>query len=80
MEIKDAILDRAKMDEEELVILLKELEHLCHLDKYYMDTTQAAMFMRSEFQETYKKLTDERHLFTTRRVELQEDTLMELET
>jgi hypothetical protein len=30
MEITYATLDRAKIDEEELVIALKELEHLCH--------------------------------------------------
>jgi hypothetical protein len=35
MEITDATLDRAKRDEEELVDALKELEHLCHLEKYY---------------------------------------------
>jgi hypothetical protein len=41
MEITDATLDRAKRDEKELVATLKELEHLCHLAKYYQDTTQA---------------------------------------
>jgi hypothetical protein len=35
MEITDATLDRAKRDEEELAAALKELEHLCHLAKYY---------------------------------------------
>jgi hypothetical protein len=35
---------------------------------------------RSEFQEAYNKFTDERHLFTARIVELQEDTLMALAT
>jgi hypothetical protein len=34
----------------------------------------------SEFQEAYNKFIDERHLFTTRIVELQEYTLMELAT
>jgi hypothetical protein len=80
MEITDATLDRAKRDEEELVVALKELEHLCHLEKYYQDTTQAAVYLRSEFKEAYNKFTDERHLFTARIVELQEDTLMALAT
>jgi len=33
--ISDATLDRAKNDEKELAATLKELEHLCHLAKYY---------------------------------------------
>jgi hypothetical protein len=69
MEITDATLDRDKRDEEELATALKELEHLCHLAKYYQDTTQVVVFLRSEFQEAYSKFTDERHLFTTRIVE-----------
>jgi hypothetical protein len=80
MEITDATLDREKRDEEELAAALKELEHLCHLVKYYQDTTQVVVFLRSEFQEAYNKFTDERHLFTARIVELQEDTLMALAT
>jgi hypothetical protein len=79
MEISDATLDREKRDEEELVTALKELEHLCHLENYYQDTTQAAVFLRNEFQETYNKFANERHLFTARIVEYQEDTLMALE-
>jgi hypothetical protein len=35
MEITDATLNRAKKDEKELVVTLKELEHLHHLEKYY---------------------------------------------
>jgi hypothetical protein len=35
MAITYATLDRAKRDEEEMVVSLKELEHLCHLEKYY---------------------------------------------
>jgi hypothetical protein len=38
------------------------------------------VFLRSEFQKAYNKFTDERHLFTARIVELQEDTLMALAT
>jgi hypothetical protein len=59
MEITDATLDRAKRDEEELVAALKELEHLRHLEKYYQDTTQVAVYLRSEFKEAYNKFTDE---------------------
>jgi hypothetical protein len=47
--ISNAILDRAKKDEKELAVALKELEHLRHLDKYYQDTTQATIYLRSEF-------------------------------
>jgi hypothetical protein len=39
MEIPDATLDREKRGEEELATVLKELEHLRHLEKYYQDTT-----------------------------------------
>jgi DNA repair ATPase RecN len=59
MEIIDATLDKAKRDEEELAATLKELEHLHHLEKYYQDTTQAAVFLRSEFQDAYKRFIDE---------------------
>lgn len=38
------------------------------------------MYLRSEFKEAYNKFTDERHLFTVRIAELQEDTLMALAT
>jgi hypothetical protein len=80
MEITDTTLDRSKRDEEVLVGALKELEHLFHLAKYYQDSTQATVFLRSEFQEAYSKFTYERHLFTARIVELQDDTLMALAT
>ena len=59
MEITDATLDRARKDEEELVTALKELEHLCNLEKYYQDSTLAMVFLRSEFQDAYKKFTNE---------------------
>jgi hypothetical protein len=38
------------------------------------------MYLRIKFKEAYNKFTDERHLFTARIVELQEDTLMALAT
>jgi hypothetical protein len=78
--ISDATLDRAKRDEKEMDVTLKELEHLHHLAKYYQDTTQAMVYLRSEFQEAYSKFTNERHLFTSRIIEFQEDTLMALAT
>jgi hypothetical protein len=78
MEITDATLDRSKRDEEELATSLKDQEHLCHLGKYYQDTTQAVVYLRREFKEAYSKFTDEWYLFTTRIVDLHEDTLMEL--
>jgi hypothetical protein len=80
MEITDATLDREKMDEEELTSTLKELEHLHHLEKYYQNSTQATLFLRSEFQDAYSKFTNERHLFITRIGDFQEDTLMALVT
>jgi hypothetical protein len=49
MDIIDATLDRERKDEEELFIALKELEHLRHLEKHYQDSTQATVFLRSEF-------------------------------
>jgi DNA repair ATPase RecN len=80
MAITDATLDREKRDEKELVSAKKELDHLCHLAKYYQDSTQAVVFLRSEFRETYAQFTNERNLFTTCIADFQEDTLMGLET
>jgi hypothetical protein len=37
--ISNATLDKAKRDEKDLGVTLKELEHLHHLAKYYQDTT-----------------------------------------
>jgi len=65
MAITDATLEREKRDEEVLATVMKELEHLCHLEKYYQDTTQVVVFLRSEFQEAYSKFIDDRHLLTT---------------
>jgi hypothetical protein len=59
MAITDATLDRERKDEEELAAVLKELEHLHHLVKYYQHSTQAMMFLRSEFQDAYDKFTNE---------------------
>jgi hypothetical protein len=69
-----------KKDEEEMAPTLKELEHLRHLGKYYQDSTQATVFLRSEFQDAYNKFTNERHLFTAGITDFQEDTLMALAT
>ena len=49
MPITNSTLDRERRDEKELAISLKELEHLHHLEKYYQDSTQAILFLRSEF-------------------------------
>jgi hypothetical protein len=73
MEIKYATLDIVRKYEE-------ELENLCHLVKYYQDSTQATVFLRSEFQEAYGKFMNERHLFTAEIADFQEDTLMALAT
>jgi hypothetical protein len=70
MAITDATLEREKRDEDDMANSLKELEHLCHLEKYYQDTTQATVVLRSEFQEAYNKFTNERHLFIGRIVEI----------
>jgi oligoribonuclease (3'-5' exoribonuclease) len=51
MVITDATLDRARRDEKELAAVLKELDQLRHLEKYYQDSTQAMVFLRSEFQD-----------------------------
>jgi hypothetical protein len=69
--ITDATLDKDNRDEEEIIVVLKELEHLFHLEKYYQDTTQVAVSLRSKFQEAYGKFMDEWHLFTTRIADLQ---------
>jgi hypothetical protein len=80
MAIRDSTVDRERKYEEDLSTTLKELDHLCHLTKYYQDSTQATVFLRSEFQYVYGKFTNERHLFTTMIANFQEDTLMALET
>jgi hypothetical protein len=64
MDITDATLDRERREKMELATTLKELEHMCHLEKYYQDSTQATMFLRSEFQDAYDKFMNERYLFT----------------
>ena len=79
MVITDATLDRAKRDEKELTIALKELDHLRHLEKYYQDSMQAIVFLKSEFQDAYEKFMSEIHISTTCVVYYQEYTLMELE-
>jgi hypothetical protein len=78
--ISDATLDKEIRNEKDWVIDLKELEHFHHLDKYYQDTTQVTVYLKSEFQEAYNMFTNKRHLFTTTIAELQEYTLMELAT
>jgi hypothetical protein len=80
MAITYATLDRARRDEKELIIALKELENLCHLVKYYQNSTHAMVFLKSEFQYAYAKLTDERHIFIAGIADFQEDTLMALKT
>jgi hypothetical protein len=50
MAINDATLDRAKRDEKELKATKKELDHLHHLAKYYQDSTQEIIFLRSEYR------------------------------
>jgi hypothetical protein len=50
------------------------------LEKYYQDSTQATVFLKSEFQDAYAKFTSERHIFTAGIADFQEDTLMALET
>jgi hypothetical protein len=59
MTITDATLDRAKRDENEMAVALGEFEHLCHLVKYYEDTTTAIVYLRNEFKEAYNKFADE---------------------
>jgi hypothetical protein len=44
MEITYATLDRERKDEEELAAALKELEHLCHLAKYYQNPHRPRYF------------------------------------
>jgi len=79
MAITDATLDRERKDEEELDDVLKELEHLHHLTKYYQESTQATVFLRRKFQDAYNKFTSERHLLNIGIADFIEDTLMVLE-
>jgi hypothetical protein len=74
-----ATLDRERKYEHDLTIELKELDHLCHLEKYYHDSMHATVFLRRKFQDAYSKFMNERHLFTVGIVYFQEDTLMALD-
>jgi phospholipid N-methyltransferase len=65
MDITDAILDRKKRDENKLAATKKDMDHMCHLAKYYQDSTQEIVFLRSEFRETYAEFTNEINLFTS---------------
>jgi hypothetical protein len=49
MDIIDATLDRERWDEKEMASAKKELDHLHHLAKYYQDSTQETVFLKSEF-------------------------------
>jgi hypothetical protein len=80
MENTDATLDRAKRYEKELFATLKEIENLCHLAKYYQNTTQVMVYLRRKFKEAYSKFINEWNLFIARIAKIQEDTLMALET
>jgi hypothetical protein len=63
-----------------LTTALKELEHLHHLAEYYRNVTQTTIYLRSKFEEAYIQFKKERHLFTAKITEIQEDTLMALAT
>jgi hypothetical protein len=78
--LSDAAQDRARRDEKELADTLKELEHLCHLVKYYKGATQTTVYLKGEFNGVYNEFKKERHLLTENIVEFQEDTLMALAT
>jgi hypothetical protein len=80
MAITYSTLNRERKDEEELYFVQKEMENLHHLEKYYQDSTQVMVFLRSEFQYAYNKFTNERHFFITGIAEFQEVTLMVLVT
>jgi hypothetical protein len=80
MDITDATLHQEKWDEKELATTKKELDHLCHLVKYYQDSMQAIVFLKSEYREAYAQFKSERHLFTACIADFQEETLMALVT
>jgi hypothetical protein len=52
-------LDRVGNYEKEMATTLNDLKHLHHLTKYCQDSTQATIFLRSEFQYAYNKFTNE---------------------
>jgi len=78
--LSDATQDKAKRDEKELADTQEELEHLCHLVKYYKGDTQTTMYLKDEFNGFYNDFNKERHMLTESIVEFQEDTLMALAT
>jgi hypothetical protein len=78
--INYAMLDREKRDENELVSMKKELDHVCHQAEYYQNSTRVVVLLKSEFRETYAHFTIERNLFSACIDDFQEDTLMGMET
>jgi len=76
----DATLDRARRDEKELAITLKELKHLRYLDEYYKGTKKTTTYLKGEFDGVYNEFKKERHLLISNVAEFQEDTLMAFAT
>jgi hypothetical protein len=76
--LSDAVQDRARRNERELVDTLKELEHLRHVVEYCKGTTKTAAYLKSEFSGVYNEYKKQRNLLTENIIEFQEDTLMAL--
>jgi hypothetical protein len=67
--LSDVAQDRARRDEKELADTREELEHLCHLVKYYKGATQTTVYLKEEFNGVYNEFKKERHLLTENIVE-----------
>jgi hypothetical protein len=78
--LSNATLYRARRNEKELVVALKELEHLHHIVEYYKGAMQTTVYLKGEFVGVYNEFKKERHLLTENIAEFQEDTLMALAT
>jgi hypothetical protein len=63
------VINKSRRDEKELANTREELEHLCHLVKYYKGATQTIIYLKEEFNRVYNKFNKERDLLTKNIIE-----------
>jgi hypothetical protein len=62
--LSDSSQEKVRRDEKELTDTQEELEHLCHLVKYYKGATQTTVYLKEEFNKVYNEFNKERYLLT----------------
>jgi hypothetical protein len=56
--LSDLTQDKYRRDEKEIDDILEELEHLCHLVKYYKGATQTTIYLKEEFNGVYNRVQE----------------------